>query len=394
MKLKAQIKSIAAQISGEVIGIRRYLHQYPEVSFQEEQTATYIRKKLDEMDISWVPVATNGTLATISGKSDAGMVIALRADIDALALEERNDIEYCSRNSGVMHACGHDVHTAILLGVAKILKMMASCFDGTVKLIFQPAEEILPGGALAVIRDGVLNNPKVDLIIGEHVMPTLPVGKVGIRKGHFMASMDEISITVKGKGGHGAQPHQVVDPVVAASTAVVVLQQLIARKSNPSIPSVLSFGKFRADGTINIIPDDVLLEGTFRTMDEEWRKSALDEIRRMFCSVVEGLGCSCNINIRNGFPSLSNPFPIADAMEKIMVEYLGKEQVVMHDIWMAAEDFSYYAREINSFFYLLGVGEAGKEVPSLHSSLFNIDEDAIEVGMGTMTYLVLKQLVY
>ncbi|KAF5048616.1 Hippurate hydrolase [anaerobic digester metagenome] len=265
-------------------------------------------------------------------------------------------------------------------------------FNGTVKLIFQPAEEILPGGAARVIGEGALTDPDVNLIIGQHVMPTLSAGKVGIRRGKFMASMDEISITIKGKGGHGAQPHLIIDPVLAASSVIVILQQLISRKNNPAIPSVLSFGKFQANGTINIIPDEILLEGTFRTMDEKWRQKALQEIRQLTESVTEGLGCTCEVNIRNGYPSLYNPASVVETIEKFMEEYLGKQQVEECDIWMASEDFSYYSEVVDSFFYLLGVGEEGRESLSLHTSVFDINENAVETGMGLMAYIVLKYL--
>jgi amidohydrolase len=392
MALKETVQSIASDIREEIIGVRRHLHQYPELSFHEVQTSAYIKRKLDEMGIMWQPVAGTGVLATINGALGAGKVIALRADMDALAIEDKKETEYRSKNKGVMHACGHDAHTAVLLGVARILKAMEYRFNGTVKLIFQPAEEILPGGAARVIGEGALTDPGVDLIIGQHVMPALSAGKVGIRRGKFMASMDEISIIIKGKGGHGAQPHLIIDPVLAASSVIVILQQLISRKNNPAIPSVLSFGKFQANGTINIIPDEVLLEGTFRTMDEKWRQKALQEICQLTKSVTEGLGCTCEINIRNGYPSLYNPASIVETIERFMEEYLGKQQVEECDIWMASEDFSYYSEVVDSFFYLLGVGEEGRESLSLHTSTFDINENAMETGMGLMAYIVLKYL--
>lgn len=392
MALKDTVRQLATDISNDIIDIRRHLHQHPELSFHEFETSAYIRRKLEELDIPCQVVAETGVLATIHGGLGPGKVIALRADMDALAITDNKETAYRSLNEGVMHACGHDAHTSMLLGVARILKEMEFRFSGTVKLIFQPAEEILPGGALKVIRDGALTDPKVDLVIGQHVMPTLTAGNVGIRKGRFMASMDEISIVIKGIGGHGAAPHQSVDPVIAGATVIVVLQQLISRMNNPAIPSVLSFGKFQSNGTFNIIPDEVLIEGTFRTMDENWRSRAIQEIQHITKSIAEGLGCTSEINIRKGYPSLFNKLSTTDTISSYMGEYLGKQQVVDNDLWMASEDFAYYPLETDAFFYLLGVGKESCESPSLHTSLFDINEDAIETGMGLMTYIALRYL--
>ncbi len=392
MKLSDKIKSAASDIRSEIVNIRRYLHQNPELSFHEFNTSRFIKSKLDELQIPWRSVAGTGVLAEINGNLGTGKVVALRADIDALAIEDKKICDYRSQNKGIMHACGHDAHTSMLLGVAYLLKKIQPNLKGTVKLIFQPAEEIIPGGAIQVINDGALIEPDVDLIIGQHVTPLLPAGKVGIRKGIFMASMDEISILIKGKGGHGAEPHRVIDPVLAASSAVVMLQQLVSRKNNPATPSVLSFGKFIANGTINIIPDEVVIEGTFRTMNEKWRGEALQKIRQITSSIVEGLGCSCEIKIRNGYPSLSNPVNIVEKTEEYMKNFLGELNIVDSEIWMASEDFSYYAEATNSIFYLLGVGYKGAKATPLHTSQFDINEDALEVGIGLMAYITLKYL--
>lgn len=392
MTLKDTIRKMAVEISSDIIDIRRHLHRHPELSFHEFETSAFIRQKLEELGIPYQVVAETGVLATIHGGLGLGRVIALRADMDALAIDDQKTTDYRSQNRGVMHACGHDAHTAMLLGVARILKNLSPTFQGDVRLIFQPAEEILPGGAADMIREGALNNPKVDLVIGQHVAPYLPAGTVAVRKGHFMASMDEISIRIKGKGGHGAEPHKLNDPVLAASTIVVILQQLISRKNNPSVPSVLSFGRFVANGTINIVPDEVLLEGTFRSMDEVWRASALSQIRQMATSIAIGLGCECDVTIRNGYPSLFNPIATAEKIATDMKCFLGEERVLDHPIWMTSEDFAYYTRETDSLFYLLGVGEKGREVQSLHTSLFDINEKALETGTGLMSYIVLKLL--
>lgn len=392
MALKDRVKQMAAEISSDIIDIRRHLHRHPELSFHELETSAFICKKLEEMGISCQTMAGTGIVGIIRGGLGPGRVIALRADMDALAIDDQKRTDYRSQNRGVMHACGHDAHTAMLLGVARILKNLSPTFQGSVRLIFQPAEEILPGGAIQMIQEGALRDPEVDLIIGQHVAPHLPAGTVAVRKGRFMASMDEISIRVKGKGGHGAEPHKITDPVLAASTIIVVLQQLISRKNNPSIPSVLSFGKIAANGSFNIVPDEVFLEGTFRTMDEVWRTEALSHIRQMTTSVAMGLGCECEVSIRNGYPSLFNPIVTADKLTTEMKHYLGEENVLDHPIWMASEDFAYYTREADSLFYLLGVGEEGRETTPLHTSRFDINENAIEAGMGVMAFLSLQFL--
>lgn len=392
MNLKDTIRQMAAEISSDIINIRRHLHRHPELSFHEFETSAFVCQKLEELDIPCQLVAETGVLATIHGGLGPGRVIALRAEMDALSIDDQKTTDYRSQNRGVMHACGHDAHTAMLLGVARILKNLAPTFRGDVRLIFQPAEEIMPGGAADMIREGALNNPEVGLVIGQHVAPHLPAGTVAVRKGHFMASMDELSIRIKGKGGHGAEPHKLIDPVLAASTIVVILQQLISRKNNPSVPSVLSFGKIAANGTFNIVPDEVFLEGTFRTMDEECRAEALSHIRQMATSIAIGLGCECEVSIRNGYPSLFNPIVTADKLTTEMKDYLGEENVLDHPIWMASEDFAYYTSEADSLFYLLGVGEEGRKTTPLHTSRFDINEKAIETGMGVMAYIVLSNL--
>ncbi len=269
--LLTEIKNCATKISARVVEDRRHLHSHPELSFQEYKTSAFIKSRLDEMGIPWQPIAKTGVVAVIQGEKSSDKTIVLRADMDALPITEANDIIYCSRNNGVMHACGHDVHTASLLGVATILQSVKTKYGGTVKLIFQPGEEILPGGASLMIKEGVLQNPTPDAVVGQHVSPNIPVGKIGIRKGKFMASMDEIFVTVRGKGGHGAQPHLNVDPVMISAQILVSLQQVVSRMANPALPTVLSFGKVIANGAINIIPDEVYMEATFRTLDENWR---------------------------------------------------------------------------------------------------------------------------
>ena len=392
MLLRDKIKKTASEINKDVLKNRRYLHQHPELSFNEFNTSAFIKKTLDELNIPWTSVADTGVIATIEGSQPSDKVIALRADMDALPIQEESTIEYMSLNEGVMHACGHDVHMASALGVAQVLNKLNNCFKGTVKMIFQPAEEILPGGAIKVIDEDAFNNPKINAIIGQHVMPSILSGKVAIKSGKFMASMDEISIKIIGRGGHGAEPYKTIDPVAAAATVIVALQQVVSRKNNPSTPTVLSFGKLQANGSINIIPDEVTLEGTFRTMDEKWRIEAHKQIISITESIAKGLGCDCIVEIRNGYPCLHNEPALTKEVRGFMEDYLGKNNVIDTDIWMASEDFAYYAEILPSCFYLIGVGNDNIENPSLHTSTFNINENSIEVNVGLMSYILLRKL--
>lgn len=392
MSLKDKIKLIASDTKDSIIAKRRYLHQNPELSFQEYDTSAFIKASLDALNIAWEPIAGTGVLAVMKGQHASHRVIAVRADMDALAITEKTDVSYKSLKEGVMHACGHDIHVSTLLGVAEILTKLNNNFKGTVKLIFQPAEEILPGGATHVIKENALNNPKVNVIIGQHVMPSIPAGKVGIKAGEFMASMDEIRISILGRGGHGAEPFKNIDPVVAASAVILALQQVVGRLNNPNTPSVLSFGKVHANGSINIIPDEVLIEGTFRTVDEEWRKEAHERIKTIVHSVSNGYGCHSDINIRKGYPSLHNGMAITQKIKNFMSDYIGAENIIDYPVWMASEDFAYYSKLTEACFYLLGVGYDGTENPSLHSPFFDINENAIELSIGLMTYLVLRLL--
>jgi len=391
--LQQEIKLLADKIFPNVIENRRHLHRNPELSFQEYKTAVFVKARLDEMNIAWQPMATTGILAIIKGDQLSDEVIALRADMDALKITELNEVEYLSNNKGIMHACGHDVHTSSLLGTAKILQSLKSKFGGTVKLIFQPGEEELPGGASLMIKEGVLENPKPTAIIGQHVMPLLDAGKIGIRKGKFMASKDDLYITVYGKGGHGAQPHQNVDAVLIAAHIITALQQVVSRMSNPSMPSVLSIGRVFADGSTNVMPAEVSMEGTFRTMANNWRTIAHLQMEKIAKGIAESMGGDCTFKIVSGYPFLINEEKLTEQVRLYAQEYLGKENVVEIDIWMASEDFAYYTQASDACFYLLGVGNKQKGIAaSLHTATFNIDEDALALSTGLMSYIALKRL--
>lgn len=391
--LREEIQQLAREIHTHVIENRRYLHAHPELSFFERETSAYVKARLDEMGISWNAMADTGIVAIIEGEKPSGKVVALRADMDALPITEANEVEYVSQNKNIMHACGHDAHTSSLLGTAKILESIKDKFGGTVKLIFQPGEEKLPGGASLMIKEGVLENPEPQAVIGQHVMPGIECGKIGIRKGKHMASMDEIYVRVRGKGGHGAQPHQNIDPVLITSHIIVALQQIVSRRANPMLPTVLSFGKLIGNGAVNIIPDEVYIEGTFRTLDEQWRDEAHKQIKKMAESIAVAMGGTCDFNIVRGYPFLVNEEKLTEQVRGFAEEYLGKENVIDLDIWMAAEDFAYYSQAADSCFYLLGVGNKEKGITlSLHTPTFNIDENALAVSTGLMAYIAVKRL--
>jgi len=391
--LKDKITRLAEQIHSDVVDNRRHLHANPELSFHEYETSAFVAGKLDELGISYQKMANTGLVALIKGAKPSDAVVALRADMDALPILEANDVSYKSTKPGVMHACGHDVHTSSLLGTAKILTELKDEFAGTVKLIFQPAEEKLPGGANLMIQEGVLENPKPGAVVGQHVMPLIESGKVGFRAGKYMASTDEIYVTVYGKGGHGAQPQQNIDPVLITSHIIVALQQIVSRVADPKTPSVLSFGKVIANGATNVIPNEVYLEGTFRTMDEEWRAKAHEKMKKMAEGIAEAMGGSCDFKIMRGYPFLINEEKLTADVRAYAEDYLGKENVLDLDIWMAAEDFAYYSQVSDACFYRLGTGNIARGITSsVHTPTFDVDEDSLRLSTGLMTYIALKQL--
>jgi len=391
--LKERIETLAEEFFADTVAWRRHLHQNPELSFEEHETARFVEQRLECLGIPYERMAGTGVVGTIRGELGEGKVLALRADMDALPIQEVEGRRYGSRRSGVMHACGHDVHTASLLGVASILQQLRGSFAGTVKLIFQPGEERLPGGASIMIKEGVLENPVPQGIIGQHVMPLIEAGKVGFRAGKYMASCDELFMTIKGKGGHGAHPHQNIDPIAIAAQIITALQQIVSRNADPRTPTVLSWGKIIGNGATNVIPEEVYLEGTFRTFDEKWRAEAHSRMVKMAVGIAESMGASCDFEVRKGYPFLINEAKITEACRQFAVEYLGEEHVVELDIWPAAEDFSYYSQEVNACFYRLGTGnKAAGITAAVHTPTFDIDERALRTSIGLMAYMTMRQM--
>ncbi|MGO1243157.1 MAG: M20 metallopeptidase family protein [Sphingobacterium sp.] len=391
--LKDKIQQLAKAYFNDTVEIRRHLHQHPELSFEEFQTAAYVKEKLDDLGIPYQAMAGTGIVALIQGQLPGEKVLALRADMDALPIQEIDGRSYGSRNAGVMHACGHDVHTSSLLGAARILQALRMDFGGTIKLIFQPGEERLPGGASLMIKEGVLENPAPEGIIGQHVMPFIESGKVGFRAGKYMASCDELFMTIRGKGGHGAHPHQNIDPIAITAQIITALQQIVSRNADPRTPTVLSWGKIIGNGATNVIPDQVNLEGTFRTFDESWRARAHTLMVDMAEGIARAMGAACDFEVRKGYPFLVNEAKITEASREFAVEYLGEENVEELDVWPAAEDFSYYSQATNACFYRLGTGNKALGINSaVHTPTFDIDEDALLTSIGLMAFITLRQL--
>lgn len=394
MSLLQQIKSLSEEYFDFSVKNRRFIHANPELSYQEFNTAKYISQQLSQMGLKpREGIAGTGMVVLIEGNNPDSKTVALRADMDALPIVELNEVEYKSNNQGVMHACGHDVHTASLITVAKILNQVKNKFEGSVKLVFQPAEEKAPGGASLMIKEGVLKNPDVSSIIGQHVAPNLPVGTIGFREGMYMASTDEIYLRVKGKGGHGAAPHLAVDPVLIASNIIVSLQQIVSRHRSPESPSVLTFGKVIAEGATNIIPSEVYIEGTFRCMNEEWRAKGIENIGKIAKGMAEAMGGSCDFWIEKGYPFLQNQPELTKRLKTCAQKYVGNENVFDLDLWMGGEDFAFYSQKVDACFYRLGTRNESKGIVSgVHTPTFDIDEDALKIGPGLMAYMAIEEL--
>jgi hippurate hydrolase len=386
--LKEKIQTLSEKYFDEFVQIRRHLHAHPELSYQEFETSKFVQQQLQTLGIPFEVMAGTGVVGIIEGKNPAKKIIALRADMDALPITEKNDVEYRSKNEGVMHACGHDVHTTCLLGAAKILTELKEEWEGTVKLIFQPGEEKNPGGASLMIKEGVLENPKPDSILALHVHPNLEVGKLSFRGGMVMASADEIYITVKGKGGHAAAPHLTSDTILAASQLVVNLQQVVSRFNNPFNPSVLSITSFQGGNTTNVIPSEVNLMGTFRAMNEEWRFRAHELIKNICKRTGEISGLEIEVKIDVGYPFVINNVDLTDRAKQKAIEFEGEENVEETEMRMGAEDFAFYSHLLPACFFRLGVANMKKGISAgVHTPVFDIDENAIKTGMGIMAWL-------
>ncbi len=388
LMLKENIQSLAKKYKDEFIAVRRHLHANPELSYKEFETSKFVQGKLQEFGISFTIMAETGVVGLIKGKNPSSKIIALRADMDALPILEENNIDYKSKTIGVMHACGHDAHTTCLLGAAKILNELKTEWEGTVKLIFQPGEERNPGGASIMIKEGVLENPKPQAIFGLHVHPGLQIGQLSFRAGKVMASADELYMTVKGKGGHAAAPHQAVDPILIASHLIISLQQIISRNRNPHNPSVLSITAINGGTTTNVIPNEVKLLGTFRAMDETWRFEAHELIKRTATLLVESMGGTLDLHIDIGYPAVYNHEVLNEKAKVKAAELIGAEHVEETELRMGAEDFGYYTQQIPGCFYRLGVMNKEKGITSgVHTATFNIDENALETGIAMMAWL-------
>jgi len=383
-----KIKALAKEYAPEFINIRHQLHANPELSYLEFETSKLVQHKLSSWGIPFDIKATTGVIGLIEGKNPGKRIIALRADMDALPIKEANDVPYKSKNEGVMHACGHDVHTTCLLGASRILSELKNEWEGTVKLIFQPGEEKNPGGASLLIKEGVLENPKPASIFGLHVHPGLQVGKMSFRSGKVMASADELYITVRGKGGHAASPHLCVDPILIASHLIIGLQQIVSRNNNPHNPTVLSITAINGGSTTNVIPDEVQLKGTFRAMDEQWRFKAHELIRTMATNLVRSMGGEIDLLIDVGYPSVYNNEALNEIAKEKAALFIGDQNVEETEKRMGAEDFGYYSQQIPGCFFRLGVMNEAKGITAgVHTPTFNIDESAIEIGMGMMAWL-------
>ncbi|MDC0249325.1 M20 family metallopeptidase [Flavobacteriales bacterium] len=387
-----KIKELTETIFDDVVSIRRHIHKNPELSFKEHETSAYIKSVLTSWEVPFTDnIADTGIVVLLKGKNPALRIVALRADFDALPIVEENDIDYCSVNKGVMHACGHDAHTASLLGVIKILNSLKQEWEGSIKFIFQPAEEMLPGGAQQMIKEGVLEDPKVNIILGQHVFPDLEVGKVGFCLGKYMASTDELHITITGKGGHAGLPEKYNNPLLAAAKLITELDASFQKIKDRTC--VLAIGFIEGLGSTNVIPEQVRLKGTLRAMDEGFRVKAHEKMLTIANTITQDYDLKIDFDIRKGYPCLINDVELTKKSIAFAKEYIGADNVVALSIRMTAEDFSYYSHEVPSCFYRLGTANASKGIVyGLHTSRFNIDEQALKTGMGLMAYLTIKNL--
>ena len=393
--IKEIILEKSAEMKEEVISLRRHFHRNPELSFEETETSQFICNWLGKNGIDFRNgIAGSGIIGTIKGNGNGSKIIALRAEMDALPITERNKTEYSSLNSGKMHACGHDAHMAMLLGTTKLLDSIRNQFGGTVLLIFQPGEEKSPGGARLIIESGELNNPKPDIVITQHILPELETGKVGYKAGRYMASCDEIYITVTGKGGHAALPGLTTDQIYIASNLVIRLKNgMLAQQAKNKIPTVLGIGRISGEGATNIIPENVFIAGTFRTFDEKWRTEGLALIRSLSAETAKEFGVVIDVNIAEGYPVLFNDENLTSKAIEFSEVLLGKDKIETIDFRMSSDDFSFYSALAPSLYYRIGIRKKDTEMLKLHTSDFDIDEDGLETGVANLSWLVYNFLV-
>lgn len=387
-----KIQQLAGQYYKSAVQFRRHLHQYPELSFQEFETTNFIEQKLNELGIETQKFAETGIVGLLKGKNADKKCIAIRADIDALPILEQNQVDYASTHKGIMHACGHDVHSACLYGAVQILNSLKDDFEGSIKFIFQAGEEKLPGGASILIENGVLESPKVDAIFGLHVFPELEVGKVGFREGLYMASADELHIEIIGQGGHAALAKNLKDPIVVMSHLLIEIRKALQTIENKEIPYVIGFGDVQAHGATNVIPNVVNIKGTFRTMSEKWRELAHNKMRSVAQQLAKQFDVQIDYDIHKGYPFLNNDIQLTQTAKQTAIELLGSNQVIDLPLRMTSEDFSYYTHHTKGCFFRLGTSSATDFKSSVHTPTFNIDENAIQTGMSIMAALAMKEL--
>lgn len=378
----------------QILDIRRHIHMHPELSFEEKETSKFVSSKLKSMGLEVQEgIGGFGLTALIKGTKE-GPCLGLRADMDALPIQEANAVPYASKVKGVMHACGHDVHTASLIGTAMILNALKAHIAGSVKLIFQPGEEKIPGGASLMIKDGILEDPKVDFMLGQHVFPEMDAGCFGVCPGPYMASADEVYIRIKGKGGHGAMPHKCIDPIVLSAQIISAIQSLVSRNTNPLEPLVITMGKINSlGGATNIIPDEVSLEGTIRTLNEEVRSDIHTQLKDLLEGYERGSGATIELEIRKGYPSLTNDSAISNRVLEIGQQFKGVDKFKLIPKRMTAEDFAYFSNAVPSCFYRMGVRNEAKGIVSgVHTNTFDIDEEALKHSSAMMAFLAISLL--
>lgn len=390
-----KIKQLASANASTVIEWRRWMHRHPELSQQEFGTMEFVAERLRQMGLEpKTGLGKTGVMAMIRGGIDPdGYCVAMRADYDALPLTEATGLPFASENPGVMHACGHDMHTCSLLGAAQILCSIREELHGSVMLIFEPSEEMYPGGARMMMNDGLFDEVMPDEIYAFHCLPEMECGRIGMKKGRYMASTDELYWTIKGRGGHGATPHLSVDPILIASHIVVALQQLVSRNAAPMMPTVLSFGKFIGEGRTNIIPDEVKMEGIIRTFDPEWRLECHEKIRKMSCGIAESMGGECDLFIDYGYLPVINNDVCTQKVHDNGVEYLGAENVEWLDLRMTAEDFSFFADKIPACYFRVGIHEPDTPFCNLHRTNLMVDERSLELASGFEAYNAYQALM-